>query len=260
MTDSAVVTGAASGIGRAVAVELAKARYRIAAFDTNLQGLAETEREIQALGATCDSIQLDICQPDAVRSAVAAMVGRHANLKALVHCAGIAARKSLTETTREDWDRVVAVNLSGTFNVIQAIVPALKAGGAIVAISSIAARTSYGFPAYSASKGGVTALVRELAAELAPSGIRINAISPGLISTPLTDSILGSAALRDELLKHSPLGRLGKPEDIATAAAFLVSDGAAFITGIDLVVDGGMSSSINWGPLARQMTHKALPR
>jgi 3-oxoacyl-[acyl-carrier protein] reductase len=158
---------------------------------------------------------------------------------------------------------VLDVNLTGYFHLLKAAVPRMAAagGGRIVQIASIAGHTGYGYASYTATKGGVLAITRQLASELAPMRIRINSISPGVIETGLNRDTLATDTIRDATIGNTPWGRIGRPEDIAQAALFLVGPQSEFVTGTDLVVDGGMISCIHWGAAGRSLqSFDAEPR
>jgi len=246
--DVALVTGAGSGIARGIALTLAEAGAAVLAADVNGEGAREAAEEITAAGGRAAAVECDVTDDDSVAAAVAA-ARELGPLSILINAAGIAIRKNLMETTREDWDRVIAVNLTGYFNLLKATVPDLEASGngRVVQIASVSAHLGYGYPSYTSAKGGVLAMTRQLAAELAPRGIRINSISPGVIETGINRGTLGTQAIRDATIGITPLGRLGQPLDIARTALYLVSPLGEFVTGTDLVTDGGMISTIHWG-------------
>lgn len=254
----ALVTGGASGIGRAVAEILAAAGAHVLVLDQNLGAAQETVTRIAAGGGSAEAIGLDITDTVGVQDA---LDGRRLDI--LVNAAGIIVRKGLLDTSLEEWNRVLAVNLTGYFTVLKAAVPALQAsdhGGRVVQIASVSAQIGYGYPAYTAAKGGVLSLTRQLAGELAPLGIRINSISPGVVETGINRDTLGTPGpIRDATIGATPLGRLGTPVDIAKAVLFLVSDLADFVTGSNVLVDGGLISRINWGEAgnALQNAHSA---
>lgn len=236
----AVVTGAGSGIGRACAVALAEAGARVALFDVN--GASGVP------GTTLD-VQVDVTDDTAVADAVARVADELGPPRILVNAAGIVVRKNLLETSVEEWQRVVAVNLTGYFVLLRHVVPLMAAagGGSIVQVASIAGHIGYGFPSYTAAKGGVLAMTKQLAAELAPQRIRINSVSPGVVRTGINRDTLGTDTIRDATVAATPWGRIGEPPDIAAAVLFLAGDDADFVTGTDLIVDGGMTSAIYFG-------------
>jgi glucose 1-dehydrogenase len=246
----ALVTGAASGIGRATAQRFLDEGARVAAADLNRDGLAA---EFGGAAGELITVAGDVSRPDdAARMAAAAAEGFGA-IDILVNCAGISRFTNFLELPLDEWQLVQDVNATGTFLIAQAVARHMVAerpdGGpgrtrAIVNIASIEAHivvASSGHPQvhYNASKGAVHMITRALAVELAPHGIRVNSICPGVIETPLASYALASPEKRAMIERQVPLGRVGAPEDIAAAALFLVSEDASYITGEALVVDGG---------------------
>jgi len=246
----AVVTGAASGIGRAIALGYAREGATVAVLDVNDKGAADVAKEIRDAGGKADSFVLDVTRREdcfAVASQVASKLGQ---VSILVNNAGINRRNAFTaepEAVVKDWQDIMAINLNGTFNVTHAFLEPLRASkGRIVNIGSIQSfvhvRTPNS-PAYTASKHGVLGFTRALAAELGKDGVRVNAIGPGLIETPLNAQV---RANNPELVKvfidHTPLGRAGKAEDIVGPAIFLASDLSSYVTGSIVMADGGYRS------------------
>ncbi|WP_033288403.1 SDR family NAD(P)-dependent oxidoreductase [Amycolatopsis jejuensis] len=240
----AVVTGAGSGIGRACALRLAETGLSIAALDADAAAAERTAKEVG--GA---AFAVDVTDENAVASAVAVADSLFGSPKVLVNAAGIIIRKKLLDSTVDEWRRVVDVNLTGYFVLLKQVIPRMAAGGggSIVQIASIAGHTGYGFSSYTAAKGGVLALTRQLAAELAVDGIRINSVSPGVVHSGLNRDTLSHENIRSATVANTPLGRIGEPDDIARVVAFLAGPGADYVTGTDLVADGGMISTIHWG-------------
>jgi glucose 1-dehydrogenase len=232
MTRVAVVTGAAGGIGAATCDALREQGWRVIAVDRK-----PIEHE--------DAIQLDVSAADEVASTFASLE----RVDGLVNNAAIQLKKSLVDTTVEEWDGVWASNLRSAFVCLKALTPQLAArGGAVVNVSSVhALASSSSATAYAASKGGLVAFTRAAAIELAPKGIRVNSVLPGAIDTPmLRKGFAGSKDSEATLLGRTPLGRLGQPSDIAEAIAFLIDpDRAAFITGQTLVADGGALAQLS---------------
>jgi NAD(P)-dependent dehydrogenase (short-subunit alcohol dehydrogenase family) len=220
----AVVTGAGSGIGRATADTLAKAGASVLALDIS--------------GA--DTVPVDVSDHAAVENALSGET-----LDIVVNAAGIMAPDSLAATEPADWDRVLAVNLTGYFNVLKCAVPRMNRPGSIIQISSMMGHIGVAFPAYTATKGAVLALSRQLAGELGPAGIRVNSVSPGMILTGMTEDNLSDGPGRERVAQRTPLRTVGKAEDIANAVLYLASDLSAFVTGTDLLVDGGLISALN---------------
>ena len=243
----AVVTGAGSGIGRAIAAGYAREGAQVALVDINAKAAEEAAQEIREAGGQAASFALDVTKREdciAIAKRVAAQLGP---VSILVNNAGINRRNPFTaEPTSvfKDWDDIIAINLNGTFNVTHAFLDALRATkGRIVNIGSIQSfmhvRTPNS-PAYTTSKHGVLGFTRALAAELGKYGVRVNAIGPGLIETPLNAQV---RAKDPDLIKifmdHTPLGRAGKPEDIVGPAIFLASDLSSYVTGSIVMADGG---------------------
>jgi NAD(P)-dependent dehydrogenase (short-subunit alcohol dehydrogenase family) len=250
-----VVTGAASGIGRAACLRLAAAGARVLATDLG-DGARAVAEEIVAAGGQAAHAPLDVTDEAAWRAALPAVVERWGRLDALVNDAGVGLAAPIAELTLEAWRRVLAVNLDGLFlGTRQAIAAmrALKRGGSIVNVASVAALAgSPGAAAYAASKGGVLAFTRAVAVECAREGIRVNALLPGMVRTPIWERADwwppgptppgGVETLYRLLERATPMGRLGEPAELAEAILFLVSDASSFMTGAELVVDGGFTA------------------
>jgi len=241
----ALVTGAAAGIGAGIAELFAEAGAFVVAFDINAEGARQMEQKLRERTRAL-AVAGDVSCEEDVKAAIEQTVQQFGTLDILINNAGIEVPGPMVEMTSRDWDRQLNVNLKGVFLFSKFAIPHLRThGGAIVNISSVHAFVSYeGNAAYDASKAGVIGLTRALALEHGRDGIRVNAICPGYINTPLMDEWLriqpdAAAALRQVLRVH-PLGRIGTPRDVAETALFLASDAASFISGTFLVVDGGM--------------------
>jgi 3-oxoacyl-[acyl-carrier protein] reductase len=243
----AVVTGAASGIGRAIALGFAREGAQAAVLDVNGEGAAKTAAEIGAAGGKAQAFTLDVSDRNACRAVAADVASRVGLVSILVNNAGINRRNAFVgdaDALLKDWQDIMAVNLNGVFNVTHAFLGALRASkGRIVNIASIQSfmhvRTPNS-PAYTTSKHGVLGFTRALAAELGKEGVRVNAIGPGFIETPLNEKVRQTNPdLVKVFLDHTPLGRAGKPEDIVGPAIFLASDLSAYVTGSIVMADGG---------------------
>jgi NAD(P)-dependent dehydrogenase (short-subunit alcohol dehydrogenase family) len=248
----ALITGAASGLGLASARRFAEEGARVACLDLDEPGAARAAAEVAAAEAESLALVADVTDPDALDAAVGAALERFGRLDVVMANAGIAGSGMGHSTTPRQWERVIAVNLTGVFLTIRAALPHLmeRRSGSIVATASIASVS--GVPsqaAYAAAKGGVAALARQLAVDYAGHGIRVNAICPATVVTPLVlsayEQIGGDV---DEMLRDRardvPLGRLGDPLDVANLALFLASDESAWMTGTVLPLDGGLSAAM----------------
>ena len=244
---NAVVTGAGSGIGRAIALGYAREGARVVVLDINKDAAAETAQQILNAGGKAESFALDVTRRDDCVAMARQVADRVGAVSILVNNAGIVGRNGMTgadEAVINDWENIIAVNLTGVFNVTHAFLGSLRANkGRIVNIGSIQSflhlRTPSS-PAYTASKHGVLGFTKALAAELGKDGVRVNAIGPGFIETAINEKVRASnPELVKTFLAHTPLGRTGKPEDIVGPAIFLASDLAGFVTGSIVMADGG---------------------
>lgn len=241
MRQIALVTGASRGIGRGIALELAREGWDICVnYIQHQEAALETAAEIRKLGQNAAAIQADVADGAAVEAMVRQAERDLGPISLLVNNAGVAGQMQFQDITDAQWNRYLAVNLGGARNAIRAVLPRMLAEkrGSIVNISSIwGLRGASCEVAYACTKAAIIGLTRSLALELAPSGIRVNCVAPGVINTDMVQ-VLGAETLRD-LAEQTPLGRLGTPEDVAYAAAFLASDRASFLTGQVLGADGG---------------------
>jgi len=238
---TALVTGASQGIGRACAIELAKAGARVALAARNEEKLAEVAAEIAAAGGTAQTFAIDISSEESIKAGAKSTLAHFGSIEILVNNAGITKDGLMMRMKRADWDAVLATNLTGTFLLTQALVSSmLKARwGRIINISSVVGETGQAGQAnYAASKAGLIGLTKSLARELASRGITANAVAPGYIETAMTAVL--EEKQRESMLVHIPLGRPGTDQDVAHAVRFLASDEAAYITGHVLDVNGGM--------------------
>lgn len=239
-----LVTGAGSGIGRACALAFAKDGATVVVVDQDEMHGIQSAKMVETVGGTSHFIRCNIADPSEVQHMVDSIVGRFGRLDVAVNNAGIEGPKASTvQCTLQDWERIMSVNLRGTWLCMKYEIPVmLKQGvGAIVNCSSIAGLVGFpDSPAYTASKHGVVGLTQSAALECARSHIRINAVCPGVIQTPMIDRYVGGdERIRRNLAENEPMGRLGNPSEVADAVHWLASDRASFITGVALPVDGG---------------------
>ncbi len=243
----ALITGAAQGIGRGIAEAFAEAGASVALFDVNGDGAREAANRISTHGKAL-AISGDVAREDDVGGACEWVFKHFGSLDVVVNNAGIETGGNAVNMALSDWDRLMAVNLRGAFLFAKHSIPFMRGkGGAIVNISSVHALVSYPEDvAYDASKAGLIGLTRALALDHGKDGVRVNAICPGYIETPLhqkwLDALPNPEETMKEVIKFHPVGRIGSPQDVAQAALFLSSDAASFITGTYLVVDGGMTA------------------
>lgn len=248
---AALVTGAGSGIGRAAATLFAAEGAAVVVADLDGAGADEVATAITGDGGRAQAVAADVSDAGDMERAVAAGVDAFGRLDVLYNNAGVGSSGSVVEADETDWDRCFAVNVKGTFVTSRAAVPHLAAegNGKIVNQASVAALVGVGsVAAYSAAKGAVVSLTRSMAIDLAPRGIRVNAICPGTVLTPLMEPLMRQrgdgdvhAGVARTVTKY-PLGRLGQPDEIARMALFLASDESSFATGASFTVDGGMTA------------------
>jgi len=241
----AVITGAASGIGRAIALGFARAGAHLMVTDVNAQGLEETLREIQAQGRRAGSFVADVTDGEAVDSLMNAARDFLGSVDVLVNSAGLNIRKPALELSLEEYQYILQVNLVGVFRCCRAAgrIMVEQRRGSIINLSSIMGHVAmYNISAYASSKGGVSQLTRALAIEWAPYNVRVNAICPGYVRTPLTRAIQEDPQFVAFVEGRTPLGRLAEPQEIVGPAIFLASDASRYVTGTSLFVDGGWTS------------------
>lgn len=235
---TALVTGAAQGLGLAISTRLVREGFDVLMGDVNEIAVAEAATTIGGIG-----LAMDVTDDASVAAALATLHSRP--LDVLVNNAGIISRQPAAEFDSNQWDREMAVNLGGTMRCSRAAYPLLARGSNATVVNLASVGSTFGLPqrlGYSTTKSGILGLTRTLAAEWGPDGIRVNAVAPGYIETPMMLSGFDTGALdRDRLLSRTPLGRFGTAEDVAAAVAFLVSGDAAFVTGAVLNVDGGIT-------------------
>jgi len=243
----ALVTGGGSGIGRAVALRFAQEGAAVAVGDVSEPSARAVAAEIQKAGGRAIGTKVDVSDPDQVDRFVKAAKSEFGRINVLATCAGVLDFGTVADTSLEKWNRVIGVNLTGTFLTAKAVIPLMieAGGGAIVTISSStgAHDAAPGTAAYVASKGGVLMLTKCIALDHAASGIRANAIAPGPTATPMLQSVMTPPEL-DSFGKAMPIGRLARPEEIAAAAVFLASDEASYVTGALFAIDGGQTAKV----------------
>ena len=242
----ALISGGARGQGAAEAKLFAGEGAKVVFGDVLDDQGKQVEAEINEAGGEALYIHLDVTREADWVSAVETAVIRYGRLDILVNNAGITIRKNVEDTTEDDWDRIMAVNAKGVFLGTKQAIPAMRrsGGGSIVNMSSTAGLVGspYSGASYAATKGAVRLLTKATAIQYAKDGIRCNSVHPGLLETPMTEDILADAAHREERTQRIPLGRIGTAEDIAYGVLYLASDEASFITGSELVIDGGATA------------------
>jgi glucose 1-dehydrogenase len=242
----ALVTGSSRGIGRAIAVRFAREGADVVVnYYRNEKAAREVAAEVESHGRRSIILQADVAKVSEIQAMFDKAAADFGGIDILVNNAGIEKKAPFWEVSEADYDQVVDVNLKGTFFASQALVSHLRQTnrpGRIINISSVHEDLPFpGFAAYCVSKGGIRMLTRNLAVELGPLGIAVNAIAPGAIATPMNTELLNDPTKLNALLSQIPLGRIGKPEDVASLAVFLASDEASYVTGATYFVDGGLT-------------------
>ena len=248
----ALITGGGSGIGRATALLFSAEGARVVVSDRDAERAEDTVGQVMADGGAAAAVSGDVSLSSDAERMVQTAVDSYGKLDVLVNSAGVSARNALGPgaTPEEIWDRVIDINLKGTYLVSWHAVPHMKrsGGGSIINLSSIIGLVGYGqglgggFNPYPPSKGGVVQFTRNLAIDCAIDNIRVNCICPGYTETSLTEWLTSDPEVRQALIQRHPMGRLGRPEEIAYAALYLASDESSFVTGIPLPVDGGYTA------------------
>jgi 3-oxoacyl-[acyl-carrier protein] reductase len=238
---AALVTGASRGIGRAIALALGAAGARVIAAARSLDAASGTADDIVSAGGSARAIVLDISDERSVETAMAEALREHATIPLLVNNAGITRDNLLMRMNKEDWNQVIDTNLSGIYRICRSLVPSMVKAryGRIVNVTSVVARSGNpGQANYAAAKAGIEGFTRSLARELGSRNITVNCVAPGFIDTDMTAKL--TEAQREALLSQVPLKRLGRPEEVAAGVTYLLSDRAAYVTGITLDINGGM--------------------
>ena len=242
----AIISGGARGQGATEAKMFAREGAKVVLGDVLDEQGKQVEAEINESGGEATYVHLDVTREDDWRSAVETAVSRYGKLDVLVNNAGILIRKGLEETTVEDWDRIMGVNAKGVFLGTKQAIPAMRraGGGSIINISSTAGLVGSpdGSPSYTATKGAVRLLTKATAIQYAKEGIRCNSVHPGPIDTEMIRDTLTDPARLEQRMERLPMGRVGKPEDIAFGVLYLASDESSFVTGSELVIDGGTTA------------------
>jgi NAD(P)-dependent dehydrogenase (short-subunit alcohol dehydrogenase family) len=251
-----IVTGGASGIGRATAERAAAEGAAVAVLDRNSEAASAVAEALKAAGRKAVGVAADITKEDEVARAVADAAAALGPANILVNNAGAARFDTFDDLDPASWRSELDVNLTGHWLVTRAALPGLlKRGGAIVNVATVNALTTIAEPAYSAAKAGLIQLTRQLATAYAPRGVRCNVVIPGSIRTPIWDRRLKeNPGILDTLVKWYPVGRVGTPEDVAAAILFLASADAGFINGASLVVDGGLTAGL--GPMVKELSEQ----
>ncbi len=241
----AFISGGARGMGAVEARLFTGEGAKVVIGDVLEEEGRRTEAEINEAGGECVFVHLDVTSEDSWRTAIAETVSRFGKLDILVNNAGIYRTNTVENTSTEQWDQVMDINVKGLFLGTKAAIPELRnaGGGSIINMSSVAGLVGdHNSTAYTASKGAVRLLTKSTAIQYAAEGIRVNSVHPGTIETPMTADMLAEESYRQDRVRRTPLGRLGQPEDVAMGVLYLASDESSFVTGAELVIDGGRTA------------------
>jgi NAD(P)-dependent dehydrogenase (short-subunit alcohol dehydrogenase family) len=242
----AFISGGARGMGAAEAKLFAQEGAKVVIGDVLNDEGRKTESEINEMGGECLFVRLDVTSEDSWADAIATTISRFGKLDVLVNNAGVVARGTLEDTTIDDYDRIMGINAKGVFLGTKAAIPELRkaGGGSIVNIASISGNVGQSDvqAVYNASKGAVRIFTKSAAIQYAGEGIRVNSVHPGDIDTPMAQARLNDPQLQREAEARSPLGRTGRPEEVAYGVLYLASDESSFVTGSELVIDGGYTA------------------
>ncbi|MEW6048902.1 MAG: glucose 1-dehydrogenase [Bacillota bacterium] len=243
---AALVSGGAGGLGVSIAERLARAGARVVLADVDEKRLARAQSQLEGIGLAVETLQMDVTRVGEMGPALTRAENRVGPIRVLVNAAGINIREPAEAVSEEHWDAIINVNLKGSFFCAQAVARRLlelKLPGSIVNLGSTESEgTIPMLSVYAISKGGVAQLTRALAVEWAPHGIRVNAVCPAYVETPLTHKWLEDPRRRDVFLSRTPMGRFGRPEEVAEAVLFLASPRSSYVTGHLLYVDGGWNA------------------
>ncbi len=240
-----IVTGARRGMGKSHALAFAREGAKVVVSDISLEDCEKVVKEIEKMGGEAIAVKCDVSKKEEVEEMVKKTVEKWGKIDILVNNAGIAQFKPFLELTEEEWDRTIDINLKGYFLCAQACAKEMikQKSGVIINIASVAmGQVGFGFPSlvhYCASKGGIVAMTEAMALELAPYNIRVNAISPGAIDTPMIDPVKSDPKTMEAVLARIPMRRVGKPEEVSNLVLFLASEASSYMTGADVVIDGG---------------------
>ena len=254
---TALVLGAASGIGRASAEAMAALGAQVICADRDREGVESIAADLKAQGVGGEAHVVDAASADDIRALAAAATEKHPRIDIALTTPAIHVRKLMCDYTDEEYDRVADLNLRGTFYFLRAFgrIMGRQGGGSLIASSSVRATTlEPGLAIYGATKAGIIQMVRGLASELGPSGVRVNAIVPSIVETPLVDPLRARPEIWNKLASHTVFNRWAQPSEVAAAVAFLASDAASYITGSALMVDGGWTA-IDGRPTGLTQTH-----